>query len=252
MKTFILGDCMNPKNGLPVYENDSFDLAIIDPPYGIGDDGRNHKGRIIRKDGTPIYKVDPRNGRQTIVKEQEYPTDIKYDDKQPSQAYFDELFRVSKHQIIWGCNYLQFDQKKTSSGRIFWDKVNGGTDQSDCEVAWTSLFKSVRQIEYMWNGFNQGESLRHPRRARGNKRLNEKRIHPNQKPVLLYKWLLRLKQVKQGCLILDTHVGSGSNLIACEIEGFDYLGFEKEKAFFDLAENRLQNYHQKKEHSLFR
>lgn len=227
---YIHGNCMEY---LPGYPDQYFDLAIVDPPYGIGEDGRKADSRIYKKN-------DKRNGRPLVVEKPSYEKATGYDNQQPPQEYFDQLFRVSKHQIIWGCNYLKFDQKNSSTGRIFWDKVNGDCDQSDGELAWTSLFSSVRQIEYMWNGFLQGESLRHPRRAQGNQALKEKRIHPNQKPVLLFQWCLRLKQVEKGWRILDTHGGSGPVAVACEIEGFEYEVIEIEESFHRQGMKRLK------------
>jgi len=209
---FTLGDCMSY---LHRYDNNHFDLAIVDVPFGIGEDGRKKR----------------KNGVKDEI----------WDDKQPEQEYFDELFRVSKHQIIFGCNYLKFNQKDNSSGRIIWDKVNGDNDFSDCEVMWTSLIPSVRKVTYMWNGMMQGKSIREGCVMQGNKKLNEKRIQACQKPVILYRWLLQ-KYAKQGWQILDTHVGSASSLIACEMEGFKYTGFEKLESHYSKASSRLQ-YH---------
>ena len=172
-----------------------------------------------------------------------------WDDAPPPQEYFDELFRVSKYQIIFGENYIDFSQKSTSSGRIFWDKVNGTSHFSDGEMLWTNLFSSVRQITYMWAGFCQGVSLETPTRQRGNKKLNEKRIHPSQKPVLLYQALLQW--AKPGWKILDTNLGSGSSRIAAAEMGFDFYGFEKDAEYFADSERRFKEWQEATEMSLF-
>lgn len=239
MNKFILGDCMDPEFGLPSYPDNYFDLSIVDPPYGIKDDGRNHLGRVYKKSGDAIKKRDPRNGKLIKVKPQTYKITSKYDDKQPSQDYFNELFRVSKHQIIWGCNYLKFDQKDKSSGRIIWDKVNGNTDQSDCEIAWTSLFSSIRMLSFMWNGMLQGKSLNEGKVSQGNNALKEKRRHPNHKPERLYAWLVHLKQVKKHYKLLDTHVGSASSLEAFSKYNFSYVGYEIDSDYYAAAKNRM-------------
>lgn len=124
-------------------------------------------------------------------------------------------------------------------GRIVWDKVNGKSPFSDCELAYCSLHNSVRKFSYMWNGMMQGKSLDEGHIAQGNKKLNEKRIHPTQKPVNLYLWLLQ-KYAKPGQLILDTHVGSGSSLIACNILHFDCVRFELNNKYYQLAKERLK------------
>ena len=219
------------------------DLCICDPPYGIGEDGRKTKGRTFRKDGTARKSIDKRTGRKAVIFNTY--TSKNWDSKQPDQSYFDELFRVSKNQIIWGCNYLEFKQKNISTGRIFWDKVNGSNDFSDGELAFSSLFSSVRLFAFMWNGMLQGKSAKHGRTNQGNKALCEKRIHPTQKPVALYRWLLQ-NYAKPNDLILDTHVGSASSLIACEIEGFKYVGFEKDTEYYEQSLKRITTHLQQK------
>lgn len=236
MKKYILGDCMEH---LVNYKDNHFDLAVVDPPYGIGEDGSKTKGRTFRKDGTSRKSVDKRTGRKSVIFNTYKPKN--WDSKQPNQDYFNELFRVSKKQIIWGCNYLTFDQKNKSSGRIFWDKVNGSNDFSDGEIAFSSLFSSVRMFVFMWNGMLQGKSAVNGRINQGNKSLCEKRQHPTQKPVALYRWILQ-NYAKPNDLILDTHVGSASSLIACHMEGFDYVGFEKDEDYFRDSTKRLQQH----------
>ena len=156
----------------------------------------------------------------------------------PGKEYFDELLRVSKNQIIWGVNYFDYS---FGSGRIVWDKVNGQSSFSDCELAYCSLHDSTRLFRYMWNGMMQGKSISEGHIQQGNKKLNEIRIHPTQKPINLYRWLVQ-KYARKGDKILDTHVGSASSLIAFEEAGFEYVGFEKDPIMFEKAKNRLEEY----------
>ena len=215
-------DCMV---GMARYPDKYFDLAIVDPPYGIKADRA-----FVRK--TPAR--DPRNGRLIITK----PKKVGYwDDKRPDLDYFSELRRVSKNQIIWGGNYFA-DLLPAKSCWIVWDKVNGNSDQADCELAWTSFNTAVRQIEYMWC-IAQGKSVKEGRIAQGNNKLWEKKFHPTQKPVALYKWLLH-NYAKQGDKILDTHLGSGSSRIAAYEMGFDFTAFELDKEYFDAQEKRYK------------
>ena len=207
-------DCMI---ALKEYPDNYFDLAIVDPPYFNGPERRGFYGRAV----SPI-------GVQRIYQKSESWS-------VPDKSYFDELVRVSKEQIVWGCNYFEYP---FGPGRIVWDKCNGSSSFSDCEIAFCSFHDSVRLFRYMWNGMMQGKSIEEGHRQQGNKKLNEKRIHPTQKPVNLYKWIL-YKYAKKGDLILDTHVGSGSSLIACEELGFEYVGCEIDPYYFKLANERL-------------
>jgi site-specific DNA-methyltransferase (adenine-specific) len=193
------------------FPDNHFDLAVVDPPYGIKADRS-----FVRK--TPA--IDPRNGRPVITKPKKIGT---WDDKRPEPEYFIELQRVSKNQIIWGGNYFA-DLLPPKSCWIVWDKVNGGSDQADCELAWTSFNTAVRQIEYMWC-IAQGESLTNGRKAQGNNKLWEKKYHPTQKPIKLYEWIFH-NYAKPNDTILDTHVGSGSSRSAAHKAGLDFTGFE--------------------------
>lgn len=161
-----------------------------------------------------------------------------WDNKTPGEDYFKQLLRVSKHQIIWGVNYFN---TILSGGRIIWDKCNDGSDQSGAEIAYCSLNNRVDIFHYMWRGMFQGKSIEEGHIQQGNKSLNEKRIHPTQKPIALYDWLLS-RYAKPGDKILDTHVGSASSLISCHKNGFDYIGFEKDPYYYDLARKRLEEY----------
>lgn len=145
----------------------------------------------------------------------------------PDKGYFDELMRVSKRQIIWGGNFF-LDYLGAASCMIVWDKKRRGLDQADCEIAWTNLPGQNRIYEFRWNGMLQG-----------NMKEKEERIHPTQKPVSLYAWLLA-QYAKAGDKILDTHVGSASSLIACHRAGLQYWGFEKDEIFWRKATERLE------------
>ena len=133
---------------------------------------------------------------------------------------------MAKHRIIWGGNYF-LDNLGSTEGMIVWDKGRRGINFADCEIAWTDYEKPCRIFDFVWNGMLQGDMKN-----------KEYRIHPTQKPVALYKWLLT-NYAKQGDKILDTHVGSASSLIACYDLGFDYVGFEIDKEYYRLAKERL-------------
>ena len=146
----------------------------------------------------------------------------------PSSEYFKELFRVSKNQIIWGGNYFTEDLLESQCW-IVWDKEHpNGIKFADCELAWTSFDQAARIFRFMWNGMLQGDMKN-----------KENRIHPTQKPIKLYTWLLS-NYAKVGDKILDTHVGSASSLIACERMGFQYVGFEIDEEYYRQASRRLE------------
>jgi len=160
----------------------------------------------------------------------------------PNEEYFKELMRVSKNQIVWGANHFISRMPYDSSAWIVWDKVNGSNDFADCEMAWTSFKKATRLFAFMWNGMMQGSSA-DGRIMEGNVSKREKRLHPTQKPVALYKWILD-KYAKPNDKILDTHLGSGSIAIACHDYKFDLVACELDKEYFDATCLRLEN-HQK-------
>lgn len=143
-----------------------------------------------------------------------------------------------KKYIVWGCNYFNYI---FSHGRIVWDKCNGGSSFSDCEIAATNCHDSVRLFRYMWNGMLQGKSISEGHIMQGNKKLNEKRIHPTQKPVALYTWIFK-NYAKEGYKILDTHLGSGSSRIAAYNAGLDFIGCEIDKNIFNLQEKRFKEH----------
>lgn len=203
-------DCMQ---GMKEFPDKYFDLAIVDVPYGIGESKKAHL----------------RGGKQfgnSLAIGTEYA--LKQWDKQPPPAeYFAELMRVSKNQIIWGANHFISRIPFDSSCWIVWDKDNGENDFADCELAWTSFSTAVRRYKYRWHGMIQQ-----------NMKEKEVRIHPTQKPVSLYAWLLE-KYAKYGDVILDTHVGSASSLVACYRCGFHFVGFEIDTEYYEAANERL-------------
>lgn len=199
------------------YPDKYFDLAIVDPPYAIGMDGGKigFNGKMKRNNTTSLSLKG-----NVFTKKQ-------WDNEIPSQEYFNELFRVSKNQIIWGNNYFGF-----KGGAIFWDKDNGNSNFSDGEIAFQSFTKSIRKYKFRWHGFFQ-ENM--------SPEYREKKIHPTQKPVALYKWLLD-KYAKQGDKILDTHLGSGSIAIACHDYGFDLTACELDAEYYEKAIERIKNH----------
>lgn len=149
------------------------------------------------------------------------------DSHTPDAAYFNELERVAKRRIIFGGNYF-LDFLGQTECLVVWDKKRRGMNFADCEIAWTDIKQPCRIYEYKWNGMLQ-EDMKN----------KEYRIHPTQKPVALYKWLLE-RYAKPDDVILDTHVGSASSLIACRKTGHKYVGFEIDKDYFEMASKRLQ------------
>jgi site-specific DNA-methyltransferase (adenine-specific) len=205
-------DCME---GMKQFPDKYFELAIVDPPYGIGFDGNT--------------TVKGKSGKASTFTDKQHHIKKEWDVSRPTAEYFAELQRVSKNQIIWGGNYFA-DLLPPRKGWIFWDKKitnANNTNFSDGELAWTSFNCILRRFTYDWIGFGY---LNNPQR--------EKKIHPTQKPVKLYEWLLA-HYAKPGDKILDTHVGSASSLIACHNYGFDYIGFEIDKDYYEAAKERL-------------
>jgi site-specific DNA-methyltransferase (adenine-specific) len=197
--------------GMARYPDKFFDLAIIDPPYGI--DINMNMGR--RKGERPRHKVKD------------------WDDSIPKPEYFVELSRVSKNQIIWGGNYFPLPLTKSW---IFWDKeVPDGVSFADGELAWTSFDKTLVKAKIRYTGFN-GLDI-------GGK------IHPTQKPIQLYKWLLK-NYAQPGDKILDTHMGSQSSRIAAFQMGFDYYGWELDPDYFEAGNKRFTE--QTAQQSLFK
>lgn len=218
-------DCMEYMKG---QTDNAFDLAIVDPPYGIGASKQSNKSKFVKqKNGSKIWVED--GGYQHKG----------WDDKPVDANYFNELKRVSKNQIIWGVNYYNYN---FGCGRIVWDKLNDHSDQNDCEIAYCSLNKRLDIVRYLWSGFCQGLTIggnsRQALEQIGNKSKNEKRIHPTQKPVKLYEWLLT-NYAEKGQRILDTHLGSGSSAIAAHYFGCDFVGCELDSDYFKAAKERF-------------
>lgn len=207
-------DCMEYMRTLPDKE---FDLAVVDPPYFSGPERRGYYGSRVSKIGV----------------HRDYPISPEWEI--PGVEYFDELNRVAQKIIVWGCNYYKYI---FPPGRIVWDKCNGESSFSDCEIAATNCHDSVRLIRYMWNGMMQGKSIADGTSQQGDKRKNEKRIHPTQKPVALYAWIFT-RYAKPGYKILDTHLGSGSSRIAAYDAGLDFVGCEINKDYFAAQEERF-------------
>lgn len=189
-------DCMKYMKGLP---DKAFDLAIVDPPYGIK--------RLEKKEG----------------RLEKYGDSTKANNNIPTQEYFAELFRVSKNQIIWGGNYFDLPPCRCF---IAWYKHQPVENYSDCEFAWTNFVRPAKVFDYPYFG-NINQDLR--------------RIHPTQKPIALYKWLL-VNYANKGDRILDTHVGSGSSRIACWELDFSFVGCEIDHEFWEKQEGRFKEH----------
>ena len=201
-------DCMELMAKTP---DKYYDLAIVDPPYFKGVANGRFYGCKISKSG---------------VKRLSSKSEV-WDKNIPEQLYYNELIRISKNQIIWGINYFNFIG--VPPGRIIWDKINDSSTFSNCEIASNSMTKGVFIYRELWNGMIKSEK--------------GTRIHPTQKPVQLYKWLLQ-KYAKEGDKILDTHFGSLSIGIACHDLHFELTASELDKEYYELGKNRLM-WHQK-------
>lgn len=196
-------DCIE---GMKQYPDKYFDLAIVDPPYGLGIDGQKLNNT----------NKNPKHNRKAH--------DFKgWDNSIPTEEYFEQLFRVSKNQIVWGGNYFT-EYLKPTKAWIFWYKGQNDLTMSDGEMAWTSLPKVTRQVT-----INRVELLK------------QNTFHPTEKPIKLYEWLLH-NYAKQGDKILDTHLGSGSSRIAAYKAGYDFTAFEIDKEYFDKQEKRFNEF----------
>lgn len=188
-------DCMEY---MSTCDDKYFDLAIVDPPYGIGNfqqSGGNYKN-------------------------------IEWNNNIPDEKYFNELKRISKERIIWGANY--YNCFENGRAAIIWNKKNPHPSMSVCEIASVSFGKRVGYFEFEWQGYVVKMKEPHS-------------FHPCQKPVQLYKWLLK-NYAKPNDKILDTHLGSGSTRIACWDGGFDFYGTELDKEYFDASVKRFENF----------
>ena len=187
------------------YEDNHFDLAIVDPPYGLNIDGQkeNKKGK--------------KSDRKFHKKKQ-------WDIEIPNKQYFIELQRISKNQIIWGANYFVEHLDKGTKGWVVWFKGQMGLTMSDCELAYSSFEKATRCVNI----------------NRCDLRI-QKTIHPTEKPIRLYQWLLD-NYAKENDKILDTHLGSGSIALACHNLGFELTACELDKEYYDASIKRIKNH----------
>lgn len=194
------------------YPDKFFNLALCDPPYGIGEDGASN------------------HSRGKLAKPKLY-TPKDWDKEPPAEEYFKEVLRVSKFVVMWGANhYIERMPKQNATCWLIWDKENGENDFADCEMAWTNFDSAVRRFKFRWAGMLQG-----------NMKDKEVRIHPTQKPVQLYAWVLA-KFAEEGWKVLDTHLGSGSSRIACHKAGLEFVGCEIDKEYFEAQEARFKNF----------
>lgn len=199
-----LMDCVA---GMRHYPDNYFDLAVVDPPYGLGIDGQKQS----------INLNNPKANR----KEHKFRG---WDNDIPSNEYFDELWRVSKNQIIWGANYFVEHLNKGTKGWIVWYKGQEGLTMSDAELAYSSFDCATRVVK-----INRVELLK------------DGTIHPTQKPIKLYDWIYA-NYAKQGDLILDTHCGSQASRIAADKAGLNFVGFEIDEEYFNAANKRFDNF----------
>ena len=190
------------------YPDKYFELAVVDPIYGISE---------------PVFRKESKN---KCAKNGEFKN-LAFKQDKTGREYFVELMRVSKNQVIWGGNYF-IDHLRSTRSMIVWDKHTRDTQWADAELAWTSFGNSVKIFDFAWNGMIQGD-MKH----------KEVRIHENQKPVALYKWILK-NYAKEGDKILDTHLGSGSSRIASHQMGFDFYGCELDTEYFNEANKRFK------------
>jgi len=195
-------DCLEGMREIP---DKSIDLVITDPPYGEG------------------FEVMKKISVDNCAKCGDYNYG-EWNDGVPKKEYFEEIFRISKNQIIFGGNYFELPQ---SPCWIVWDKDNTG-NFADAELAWTSFKSAVRIFKWRWNGMLQEDPTH-----------KEERIHPTQKPVKLFEWIIK-NYTKKGDTICDPFFGSGSCLVACVRMGHQFIGFEKEKTYFEKAQIRIK------------
>ena len=200
-------DCLKAMKEM---QDNEFDLAIVDPPYGIGVTKNKRLNNISDKD---------------------------WDNEIPKKEYFEELKRVSKNQIIWGGNYF-IEHLSNTRCYLNWDKLNHSDTYADCEMAWTSFDKNAKIFKYMWDGNRYG--FIGAIKGVGKKSI---RMHPTQKPIALYEWLL-MNYAKEGDKILDTHLGSGSIAIACHNLGYDLTACELDKEYYNAAIERIERHKQ--------
>ena len=194
------------------YEDNYFDLAIVDPPYGINADDKN--------------STDKKQSKKSAYKSKNYGSQ-KWDNSIPNDEYFEELKRVSKKQIVWGANFFNLQ-----GGMLYWHKRVTMPTYSQGELAWLSWLNKIDFVDIAWHGMIQHDMKN-----------KETRIHPTQKPVKLYEWLL-MNYAKDDFRILDTHLGSGSIAIACHNLGYDLTACELDKDYYNAAIKRIEQHKQ--------
>ena len=204
LSTVYLMDCIE---GMKQFPDKIFDLAVVDPPYGIN---------ISSAGG--YYHVKGKGQANPHTKKD-------WDSGIPTAEYWEQLFRVSKNQVVWGGNYMT-EFLSPSRCWIFWDKMKFVDNYADGELAWTSFDRNTKKVEIQHHGFLTKDG---------------KSIHPTQKPVMLYEWTLK-NFAKEGDKILDTHLGSQSSRIAANKAGLDFVGFEIDREYFDNGNTRFKNF----------
>jgi site-specific DNA-methyltransferase (adenine-specific) len=209
-------DCMEYMRTVP---DKFFDLAVVDPPYGIDADGHRE------------------NNRSKLAKTRKYHKAL-WDQDRPTREYFVELERISVNQIVWGGNHLIDLIGKNSSCWLVWDKVNGTSNFADCELAYTSFDTAVRMFSFMWNGMLQGDPS-NGKKMQAHKDRNQKRIHPTEKPIPLYKWIFE-NYTQPRHKIFDSHMGSQASRIAAYELGLDYWGCEIDPVHFKDGCDRFE------------
>jgi site-specific DNA-methyltransferase (adenine-specific) len=211
LNKIICADSLQVMKEIPDKE---IDLVLTDPPYGLG--RNNHENNKSR-----VKLADPTDWGQVL-----------WDENIPDKRYFDEIFRISKNQIIFGGNYFT-EYLPSRSCWLVWDKDNSG-DFADCELIWTSFKSATRKIKWRWNGMLQEDPIH-----------KEKRYHPTQKPIGLIKWVLE-KYSERGDIICDPFCGSGSIPIACLKTERRFIGIEKEPIYYEISLKRLKPWYEQK------
>jgi len=236
------------------YEDKYFPIAIIDPQFGIGESSKNHKSR-----NTPIKQKD---GSYLKAPESNY-SKKKWDDKPANTDFFNEIIRVSQQQVVFGGNYFRrligFTCKpprrseysdfiiRNPKGYIIWDKINGSNDFNDCEVIYTSFNFDSFVVYYMWNGMMQGVEVSTDfsvaNKQIGNKKLNEKRMHPTHKPSKIYFWLFEFIYSLGFCFetVLDTNVGQGTIILPCLAKNINLIACDIDEEYTSIAKQRINS-----------
>lgn len=235
--------------GMKKLRDKSFHFSPSDPPYGIGESGKNHKSRntlVRQSDGVTMRRCPSTNYKRS-----------NWDESIPGDDYFYHLKRICVNYALFGANYFpqivgtaykpprrndfEYFIKHNPKGWIVWDKVNGTSDFSDCELIYTTFDFDSYIFPYMWAGMMQGKSIAEGTVMQGNKTLNEKRIRPTQKPVIIYRYLYQ-KFATAGMKVFDSHVGSGSSRIAADVQGLDFFGYENDIDMWKKQELRYHKY----------